>query len=458
MIRDIISCVPSCRLENFFRRGCRLRQPQHFLCWEDFTLARARQGFYAGQVARPGGSDAGQECDARKHKWHLCFRSASELETGTNHFLVAARVEFGTGNRHVPFFRSCPTWSSAWSSAWSSPQSWGDNRIEGGNPGVTTGLKEAILEFFPCRAGAAGLLCRAAGASHWQKKACCSPPPTGGLEFFSGKNPDLGAGSNAGQARPGFYARRTTKPNPHSPPGSLLYVLYVLYLTRQATEHPLSPGSLLYVLYVLYLTRQATEHPLSPGSLLYVLYVLYLTRQATEHPLSPGSLLYVLYVLYLTRQATEHPLSRVPCYMCYMCYISQGKPLNIHSARVPCYMCYTTDFRAYRVYSTYSTYSKELGESGGSAAWRVRYSTYSTYSKDPGKKWRFRRVRYSTYSTYSKDPGESGCSAAWRVRYSTYSTYSKDPGESGCSAAWRGFNAGQVERPGRLQCSPKLSD
>ena len=58
---------------------------------------------------------------------------------------VEFRVEFGTGNRHVPFFRSCP----AWSSAWSSPQSWGDNRIEGGNPGVTTGLKEAILEFFP---------------------------------------------------------------------------------------------------------------------------------------------------------------------------------------------------------------------------------------------------------------------------------------------------------------------
>ena len=102
----------------------RQRQPRHFFCWEEFTLARARQGFYAGQVARPGGSDAGQECDAGKHKWHLCFRSASELETGTNHFLVAARVEFGTGNRHVPFFRSCP----AWSSAWSSPQSWGDKK------------------------------------------------------------------------------------------------------------------------------------------------------------------------------------------------------------------------------------------------------------------------------------------------------------------------------------------
>ena len=94
-------------------------------------------------------------------------------------------------------------------------------------------------------------------------------------------------------------ARTERQPaEPSLSPGSLLYVLYVLYLTRQATEHPLSPGSLLYVLYVLYLTRQATEHPLSPGSLLYVLYVLYLTRQATEHPLSPGSLLYVLYVLY----------------------------------------------------------------------------------------------------------------------------------------------------------------
>ena len=35
------------------RRGCRLRQPQHFFCWEEFTLARARQGSDAGQ-ARPG--------------------------------------------------------------------------------------------------------------------------------------------------------------------------------------------------------------------------------------------------------------------------------------------------------------------------------------------------------------------------------------------------------------------
>ena len=102
---------------------------------------------------------------------------------------------------------------------------------------------------------------------------------------------------------------------------------------------------------------------------------------------------------------------RVPCYMRYMCYISQGKPLNI-SPRVPCYMCYMCYMA---LYSTYTT---------NFCAYRV----------------------YSTYSTYSKDRGESGGSAAWRVRYSTYSTYSKDPGESGCSAAWRGFNAGQVAR------------
>ena len=41
--------------------------------------------------------------------------------------------------------------------------------------------------------------------------------------------------------------------NIHSPPGPC-YMCYMCYmgLTKQATEHPLSPGSLLYVLYVLY--------------------------------------------------------------------------------------------------------------------------------------------------------------------------------------------------------------
>ena len=161
---------------------------------------------------------------------------------------------------------------------------------------------------------------------------------------------------------PGAPPCRAKPLNLHSPPGSLLYVLYVLYLTRQAAEPPLSPGSLLYVLYALYLTRQAAEPPLSPGSLLYVLYVLYLTRQAAEPPLSPGSLLYVLYVLYTLYARNLY----------YMCYIGP--------------------------YSTYSTYSKEPGKSGCSVACLVRYSTYSTYSKEPE---------------------ESGCSVACLVRYST---------------------------------------
>ena len=65
---------------------------------------------------------AGQECDARKHKWHLCFRSASELETGANHFLVAARVDSEL-KQACPIFSELPEWGSAWSS----PQSWGDN-------------------------------------------------------------------------------------------------------------------------------------------------------------------------------------------------------------------------------------------------------------------------------------------------------------------------------------------
>ena len=91
-------------------------------------------------------------------------------------------------------------------------------------------------------------------------------------------------------------------------PGSLLDVLYVLYLTCQAAEPPLFPGSLLYVLYVLYLTRQPTEHPSTlPGFLAICAICAIWVLQG--NPLFPGSLLYVLYVLYLTRQAAEHPLS-----------------------------------------------------------------------------------------------------------------------------------------------------
>ena len=197
--------MPPCRLEKFFRRGCRLDDNDNldiFFCWEEFTLARARQGFYAGQVVRPGGSDAGQECDARKHKWHLCFPSASELETGTNHFLVAARVEL-TGNRHVPFFRSCPRGVPL-------------------NPGVT-GLKEAILEFFPgnplARAPMQGRRGGASMRGSWGLAGWAMPGRFAeivGLDdrckiFFLERIPTLARarqGSDAGQAWQGGQARQ----------------------------------------------------------------------------------------------------------------------------------------------------------------------------------------------------------------------------------------------------------
>ena len=79
--------------------------------------------------------------------------------------------------------------------------------------------------------------------------------------------------------------------------GPLVFFFFV-FLSPAKVGTPTLPASLLYVLHVLYLTRQAAEPPLSPASLLYVLYVLYLTRKAAEPPLSPSSLLYVLYVLY----------------------------------------------------------------------------------------------------------------------------------------------------------------
>ena len=74
---------------------------------------RCRAGGVVGRLLCQAGGAAGwrvrrRGCDAREHKCHLCSRSASELKTGTDHFLVAARVEFGTGNRHGPFFGRCP--------------------------------------------------------------------------------------------------------------------------------------------------------------------------------------------------------------------------------------------------------------------------------------------------------------------------------------------------------------
>ena len=71
--------------------------------------------------------------------WKQLPAWSSELETGMSHF-------FGVAPRGVP--RGVPL-----------------------NPGVTTGLKEAILEFFSWEslgAGSAGLRCRAGGAAGWR--------------------------------------------------------------------------------------------------------------------------------------------------------------------------------------------------------------------------------------------------------------------------------------------------
>ena len=86
--------------------------------------------------------------------------------------MVAARVEFGTGNRHA--FSELPAWSSAWSSP--VPQV----RVPG--------RFAETLDSGP--------------QDNWKKFA-----EVVGLDdnldiFFAGKNPDLGAGSDAGQARP----------------------------------------------------------------------------------------------------------------------------------------------------------------------------------------------------------------------------------------------------------------
>ena len=77
------SCPPTGQLEKIFAEVVGLDDNLDiFFLGRIPTLARAWQagGSDAGQVARQEcgalgieASDAGQECDARKHKWHLCF-------------------------------------------------------------------------------------------------------------------------------------------------------------------------------------------------------------------------------------------------------------------------------------------------------------------------------------------------------------------------------------------------
>ena len=92
---------------------------------------------------------------------------------------------------------------------------------------------------------------------------------------------------------------------------------------RQAAEPPQSPGSLLYVLYVLY-GIEARYRSLLPGI------------EAALNPQSPGSLLYVLYVLYgsytPSRGTSTLPQLLAICTICAILFCTRFKMY---------YMCYT---------------------------------------------------------------------------------------------------------------------
>ena len=62
------------------------------------------------------------------------------------------------------------------------------------------------------------------------------------------------------------------------------YMCYMCYISQGNPLNIHSPRVPCYMYYMCYmgLTRQPTEHPLSPGSLLYVLYVLYGSYKATH--------------------------------------------------------------------------------------------------------------------------------------------------------------------------------
>ena len=82
----------------------------------------------------------------------------------------------------------------------------------------------------------------------------------------------------------------------------------------KACKNTQSPPAPCYMCYMCYMDA----NPLSPGSLLYVLY---LTRQPTEHPLSPIPcyMCYMCYILHAKPLNIHSPPA--PCYMYYMCYI-----------------------------------------------------------------------------------------------------------------------------------------
>ena len=165
--------------KNFSQRLSQ-RQPRHFFCWEEFTLARARQGFYAGQVEAP-----------------MPGRNVLESTSGTCAFEVPRNWK-----QAPTIFWLLPAWSSELETGMShffgvAPR--GVSRGVSLNPG-TTGLKEAILEFFSWEslgAGSAGLRCRA-GSPKLSDETTVSKKKS-----WEESRPWAWQGSDAGQARPG---------------------------------------------------------------------------------------------------------------------------------------------------------------------------------------------------------------------------------------------------------------
>ena len=115
--------------QDFFVHSCRLRrlrrQPRHFFPGKnpDLGLGRAPMpGRWRGREAPTPGRNVMLESTSGTCAFEV---PRNWKQAPTIFWLLPA-----WSKQACPIFSELP----AWSSAWSSPQSWGDNRIEGGDP------------------------------------------------------------------------------------------------------------------------------------------------------------------------------------------------------------------------------------------------------------------------------------------------------------------------------------
>ena len=207
-------------------------------------------------------------------------------------------VELITG--HVRFFRTCPTAGSA--SGLPPLKRWyvrhtplitrittkatalhesglykillGSNNIA--QPGAANCANRA--------GGAAGLRCRAAGASQpLARKSVLQSSPHGRTGFFFlGRIPTLARarqGSDAGQvARPGGYARQAPSRRTLTVPGLLaIRAICAIWLSQGKPLNIHSPPGPCYMCYMCYMVSLCTIHIASPTCTKYALYSTYST-------------------------------------------------------------------------------------------------------------------------------------------------------------------------------------